>query len=58
LIRLTIRDLLILLACTEDETRVLPSDPVETRATHQILRHQHEIVTELQRRDVTEQPAQ
>ncbi len=59
LISLTIRDLIILLAWTEDQTRDLPSDTVETHATHRILRHQREILTELNRRDVTvEQPAQ
>lgn len=59
LISLTIRDLIILLAWTEDQTRDLPSGTGETHATRHIRRHQREILTELNRRDVTvEQPAQ
>ena len=50
LVDLTTRDLVVLLARTEDQTRDLRPDTIDTDITRQLLRHQHEILTELDHR--------
>ena len=47
---LTLRDLITLLSRTEDQTRAQRHDTLPNRATEQLLRYQHAILTKLRRR--------
>jgi len=48
--RLTIRDLILLLSRTEEQTRQIDGGSLDRAVTDQLLHHQHAILAELRRR--------